>query len=867
MPTPEPFPSPVSPSTACPRCGGSSASPFVTAGVCLRCAGERVLALDFFAEPTPIPDAGETAPMPDRPDDLPRRIGPYEIIDEIGQGGMGCVYAARQSGLGRIVALKALPEGRGGAAGLELRFLREARTAARLRHPHIVSVHDSGRADGFVYFTMDYLEGGDLAHRLRERPFTPRAAAALVQKLAGALAYTHAEGVLHRDVKPSNILLDGEEPRLADFGLAAQLEPGGDLTAASGVLGTPHYVAPEALRSGSAALSATSDLYALGVVLYELLTGRTAFAGAAPAELAHLIATTEVPPPRLLAPAVPRDLETICLRCLEVEPGRRHPDAAALGEDLRRFLAGEPILSHAPGAWDAVRKFSRRHRVLLGAVAAIGAVLVGATAVSVTLAVRARQAERAAADEAATSKALADFLESDLLEKASPGEQSRTVTLHEILQRAAGKIDGRFPSQPLVAAELHGVIGQVFDTLGDFAAARNHLERARALRLAQLGAGHPLTLSATSLLGAVLGNAGQPAEGEKLLTAALEGRRRLLGAEAPETLATANLLALSWRDLGRFPEAAELLVSTLETARRVLPAGNETVLRALNTLASIRLKQRRTPEAEALAREAAELSAKSRGAEHLATLTVLSDLAVILREAGKTAESTELHERVLEVRRRRLGPEHPHTAISLSNLAGIRKDEGRFAEAEAMQAEALAISGRAFGPTHLRTLTTMRNLADTYRLQGELGKSEALMTETLALSRKALTNDHPHTMNTLASLGDLLVHRARYAEAEPLLRESLAAYEHDESGAMRANAIRAKLGHALAQLGRYSEAEPLLLAGYAGMTQPGITLPPSYRRFVSEAGQHIVELYTAWQRPDEADLWRKKTGAAAAPGK
>ncbi|MFI5337181.1 MAG: serine/threonine-protein kinase, partial [Opitutales bacterium] len=248
---------------ACPQCGGATSHPFSIGGVCLRCAAERALLGEDFSLPPPVEHPG-----PLQPDTL-ERIGVYAIIDEIGRGGMACVYAARQAGLGRIVALKALPEGRGGVAGLELRFLREAQTAARLRHPHIVGVHDFGRADGQVYFTMDYIDGGDLAHRLRTHPYTPREAAVLLQKVAGALAYTHGEGVLHRDLKPSNILLDGDEPRLADFGLAAQLEPGGDLTAITGVLGTPHYVAPEALRDGSGALTAASDIYALGVILYE----------------------------------------------------------------------------------------------------------------------------------------------------------------------------------------------------------------------------------------------------------------------------------------------------------------------------------------------------------------------------------------------------------------------------------------------------------------------------------------------------------------------------------------------------------------------------------------------------------------------
>lgn len=373
----------------CPQCGGSSAHPFNVGGVCLRCAGLRVLADEAFALPPPAEPTDLNTP--------PRRIGPYEIIEEIGRGGMGCVYAASQPGLGRIVALKVLATHATGGAAIELRFLREAQTAARLRHPHIVPVHDFGRTDAGVYFTMDYIDGGDLAQRLRRGDaFSPRAAADLVRKLADALAHTHAQGVLHRDLKPSNVLLDGDEPLLADFGLAAQLEPGGDLTAATRVLGTPHYLAPEAMRDGSAALSPLSDVYALGVILYEMLAGRTPFAGASLATLPALVDQHPPPALALLAPEAPRDLATICHQCLEHDPARRYTGAAELAADLARFLAGETVQARAPSATERCLRFARRHRAAVGSTVAIALALIGATIFSSWQAVRASRAERAA---------------------------------------------------------------------------------------------------------------------------------------------------------------------------------------------------------------------------------------------------------------------------------------------------------------------------------------------------------------------------------------------------------------------------------------------------------------------------------------
>ncbi len=361
--------SPLTPPPGCPRCGSSAGSPFWSGGVCLRCAGAR---LESDAAP-----GGPRTRGPD-PDGLPDHIGPYEILEELGRGGMGRVYAARQTGLGRIVALKVMG-GHGRSADFELRFLREAQIAARLRHPNLVAVHDFGRADGDLYFSMDYIEGGDLARRLRGRAFAPWEAASLVRKVALALAHAHEEGVLHRDLKPSNILMDGDEPRLADFGLAAPLGSGGDLTAATCILGTPHYLAPEALEQGSAALSVASDLYALGIVLFELLTGRTPFAGAAPGALAALVAGSEPPSPRLLAPAVPRDLETLCLKCIERDPARRYAGAAALAEDLRRFLDGEPILARPLSGPDRFLRWGRRRPALASVWVLLTALAAGST--------------------------------------------------------------------------------------------------------------------------------------------------------------------------------------------------------------------------------------------------------------------------------------------------------------------------------------------------------------------------------------------------------------------------------------------------------------------------------------------------------
>ncbi len=376
-------------SGSCSICGWKLTGSAATGSLCLHCAGVRVLDLEAVTGPRPG-TAG--------------RIGPYELIEELGRGGMGRVYSARQIGLGRIVALKAISVGPGTPPDLEMRFLREAQTIARLRHPHIVGVHDSGQADGYVYFSMDYIEGRDLAACARGDALGFKEAAVLMHKVAGALAYAHGQGVIHRDLKPSNILMDGDEPKLADFGLAAELEAGGDLTRFTSVIGTPHYLAPEAMSGGSAALGVASDIYSLGVVLFQLLTGRTPYAGASPAELPAMVAATEPPSPRLLAPAVPKDLDTICLKCLERDPGRRYPSAAALADDLRRFVQGEPIVARPVSSVGHFLRWCRRRPALAAIWLLLVTLAVGSTIAAGWIA-RARAQTEAALQKAKTAEA------------------------------------------------------------------------------------------------------------------------------------------------------------------------------------------------------------------------------------------------------------------------------------------------------------------------------------------------------------------------------------------------------------------------------------------------------------------------------
>jgi serine/threonine-protein kinase len=266
----------------------------------------------------------------------------YELLQVLGRGGVGVVYKARQAGLNRLVALKMLLAGAHADPGQIGRFRREAEAVARIRHPHIVAVYDFGELDSCPYFSLEYLPGGNLAGRLTAGPLPPREAAALVEPLARAVHFAHERGVVHRDLKPANVLLaeDGT-PKVADFGLAKMLGGDDGLTSTGAVLGTPGYMAPEQARGGSKAAGPAADLYALGAILYECLTGRPPFQGETPLLTLAQVVIADPAPPFRLQPGTPRDLSAVCMKCLEKDPRRRYPSALALAEDLRRFLAGE----------------------------------------------------------------------------------------------------------------------------------------------------------------------------------------------------------------------------------------------------------------------------------------------------------------------------------------------------------------------------------------------------------------------------------------------------------------------------------------------------------------------------------------------
>jgi serine/threonine protein kinase len=330
------------------------------------------------------PDASEVFPVPPPPEPagpaLPRlpTVPGYEILGELGRGGMGVVYMARQLRLKRVVALKMILAGLHAGVDAVARFRTEAEAVARLQHPHFVQIYEVGEADGRPYCALEYVDGGSLATRLAGTPLTPHQAARLIETLAMAMQAAHERGIVHRDLKPANVLLtrDGQ-PKITDFGLAKQLDTVQGQTRSGAIVGTPSYMAPEQAGGQSKEVGPAADIYALGAILYEMLTGRPPFQAATALDAVRRVLGEEPVPPSRVNVLLPRDLETICLKCLQKEPQRRYASAAALADDLRRFQTGEPILARPVGRWEQLRRWCRHNPAL--------AALVGLSAVSVLL--------------------------------------------------------------------------------------------------------------------------------------------------------------------------------------------------------------------------------------------------------------------------------------------------------------------------------------------------------------------------------------------------------------------------------------------------------------------------------------------------
>jgi serine/threonine protein kinase/Flp pilus assembly protein TadD len=833
---------------------------------------------------------------------VPPRAPGYRIVGELGAGGMGVVYEAEQEEPRRRVALKLIGSGFSDPVRIRM-FRREIETLARLEHPCIARILESGQAeDGRLFFTMELVRGVPLDRHLArafETGAPSRAAIAenlrLFARICDAVHFAHQRGVIHRDLKPSNLLVvedpgdsgpagggaagggsagggaagggapasasrsraGGPTFRILDFGLARITDPDSQaslVTEVGAIRGTLQYMSPEQADGDPAAVDVRTDVYSLGVILYQLLTNRLPYdvRGASLLEAVRRIRETVPPPPRQAVPGLDPDLEVIAAKALEKDAALRYPSAHALGEDVTRHLGSLPILARPPSTLYQLRKLVRRHR---GPFAAGATLLVALIVFAVSMGVlysraernlrRAVAAEAATAREAETSRRVSDFL-TELFTVPDP-EVSRgdEITARALLDEGARRIRDELGDEPEVRARLQGTMGNTYlglglydsagelydratETLaalhgensvevapmliqkgwvtysqGDPQAAAALARRALDIQIHATGEESPETAEMWALLGASLHNSGESAPAESALVRALEITEHAEGPDAELTARACNNLARVYLEVGRTQEAEPIFLRALDIRSRLYGEDHPDLAGTLSNLGELYRREERYEEAEAAFLRSLEIGERMLGPDHVRVAYAHNNLGLLYRVMDRPADAEHELRRAVEIRRARLAPDHPMLAHTLDNLALLYLRTDRPDDAEPVLEEVVAIGAKAFGPDSPDYGFFLSNVAWMRELQGRWDEELAARRQVLAIYESAYGEDHPRLIAPLRHLARNLDRLGRPREAIDPLRRAAALLEAaaDDRDADLLESTRAALDDVLSRTG------------------------------------------------------------------
>lgn len=713
------------------------------------------------------------------PDEIERRAldefaaaGKFRILAKVGEGGFGAVFRAEQAHpVRRTVALKVIKLGMD-TRRVVARFEAERQTVAMMDHPGIAKVFEAGAtASGRPFFAMEFVEGVPITDYCDGRRLAVRERLALFVQVCHAVRHAHQKGVIHRDIKPSNVLVAEHDaraqPKVIDFGIARAMESSSGASAAvteQGLpIGTPAYMSPEQ-AAGRADIDTRTDIYSLGALLYELLTGTTAitkglltgasadevlrrvreFEPARPSAAARRTGGTGAAEARACEPAslvrrLSGDLDWITLKAMEKDLARRYATVDALAADIERHLRDEPVEAHPPAVIYRTRKFLRRHKAALGVALLVVAALVGT---SIGL-VRSIRAEARARTEAQIASEVIDFLNDDLLAAASPDEMGADVRVQEVLKQASDRIGSRFGDQPEVEAAVRLTLGKAMGRLADFEPAHLHLERALALRESRLGPDDPGTLAVLHEMGELLLLHDGNKEAESLLRRALAGRERGLGVDHPDTIASRYALGVALGEQERYEESARQMLEAVERSRQVLGARHRRTLAMTRGIGVLYLSMGDFVQAEPFLREATEGLRAVIGVNNGATLLAMKDYASVLRRRGNLAEAKTLLNEALAASRGVRGEQHPGTLMVMSSLGQVEHELGEIAAAEAHMSLAARTAVETLSPGHSVILRVQLALADFYQAEQRTNEAEALLKTAAEAAREHLPPDSP----------------------------------------------------------------------------------------------------------------------------
>jgi serine/threonine protein kinase/Tfp pilus assembly protein PilF len=840
-------------------------------GLCLRCL--LVLGLTWhedqtFEEESAVvasDNLGSTPVAGERSGDI---IGRFRLLRLVGRGGFGEVFLAeQQEPVRRLVALKIIKLGMD-TKEVIARFELERQALAMMDHPNIAKVLDAGATNaGRPYFVMDWVEGIQITRYCDEHRLSMQWRLELFIQVCQAVQHAHQKGIIHRDIKPSNVLVtevdDKPLAKVIDFGIAkATVAPHfGEqsvITKLQQFPGTPAYMSPEQAGLGGLDIDSRSDIYSLGMLLYELLTAQPAFESgqlvqSAMDEVFQIIREKEPPRPSARITTLSADklkgiarnrqtdvhkltgvlrgeLDWIVMKALEKDRNRRYETASGLAMDIRRHLRNEEVLARPPDRIYRFRKLLQKNKMEFFAVSAICFALVAGAITSLWLAQRARRAEQeqvrlrekavAAAKraeiEAIRSGQVAKFLK-DMLTGVGPSVAlgRDTTMLREILEKTVARVEKDLKDEPEIAADLCTTIGSVYLALGSYEKAEAFSRQALKLRDG-LVADNAKEADTLNGLGNALYKQGKLVEAEKVCRKALGERKRLLRDDDPAVASSlSNLANVLWAE-GNLTEAEAMHREALKIRKGRLGEENQDTVASLDNLSGVLSAQGKLAEAEAMQRQAVGLNQKLFGQEHPDLAFSMNNLADTLHAEGKLAEAEDIDRKVLAMRRRLLGREHPDVAFSLNNLATVLQSEGKLQEAETMQREALAMRRKLLGERHIDVAGSLNNLAAVLIERQKFSEAETLQREALSIQKEVLGLEHQDIAGSLSNLGDLLWLQGKFQEAEAVQREALAMFQK-VMGKDSLDAARTlnDLGTVLCSEAKLTEAEATQVEGLA----------------------------------------------------